>query len=44
MRPGVSGYEKLKMRHKQAYGHISKALHIDEAGIGMFASDASTAS
>ena len=44
MRPGGSGYEKLKIHHKEAYGHISKALQIDEAGVGMFASDASTAS
>ena len=34
VRPSCSGYEKLKARHKQAYTHLSKALQIDEAGVG----------
>ena len=27
-------YEKMKARHKEAYGYLSRALQIDEAGVG----------
>lgn len=27
-------YEKMKSRHKEAYGYLSRALQIDEAGVG----------
>jgi hypothetical protein len=32
--PGSSSYEKMKARHKEAYGYLSRALQIDEAGVG----------
>ena len=34
-RPGA-GYERLRAKHRQAYAHLSKALQIDEAGVGEF--------
>ena len=27
-------YEKMKARHKEAYGYLSRALQIDESGVG----------
>ena len=29
-----SSYDRLRARHKQAYSYLSKALQIDEAGVG----------
>lgn len=31
-------YDKMKARHKEAYGYLSRALQIDESGIGEMAS------
>ena len=33
-RPSGSGYDILKARHKQAYVYLSRALEIDESGVG----------
>ena len=33
-RTSSSGYEKLRVSHKRAYAYLSKALEIDERGVG----------